>query len=88
MHQAQADRQSAVRYTFWRMSIYRRSVMHLHAIELVRIPLRGAIRHEYWRTIGPQSAGGGLKPLRTCWGGYDEIFFNRRCHRCLICGIR
>jgi hypothetical protein len=35
---AQADRESAVRQTFWRMSIYRRP----------------AIRHEYWRTIGPQ----------------------------------
>jgi hypothetical protein len=44
---AQADRESAVRHTFWRMSIYRRP----------------AIRHEYWRTIGPQSAAGGLKPL-------------------------
>jgi hypothetical protein len=44
---AQNDRESAVRHTFWRMSIYRRP----------------AIRHEYWRTIEPQSAVGGLKPL-------------------------
>jgi len=49
---AQADRESAVRHTFWRMSIYRRP----------------AIRHEYWRTIGPQSAAGGLKQLLTMSG--------------------
>ena len=38
---AQPDRESAVRHTFWRMSIYRRPVMHPSAIELARIPLRG-----------------------------------------------
>jgi hypothetical protein len=47
VQEAQADRESAVRHTFWRMIIYRRS----------------AIRHEYWRTIEAQSAAGGLKPL-------------------------
>ena len=39
--------ENGVRHTFWRMSIYRRP----------------AIRHEYWRTIEPQSAAGGLKTL-------------------------
>jgi hypothetical protein len=40
--QAQPDRESAVRHTFWRMIIYRRSAIRLR------------------RTIGPQSAVGGL----------------------------
>jgi hypothetical protein len=58
---AQADRESAVRHTFWRMSIYRRP----------------AIRHEYWRTIGPQSAAGGLKPILENFAGHGlfNIFF-------------
>jgi len=38
---------NGVRHTFWRMSI----------------SIRWTIRHKYWRTVGPQSAVGGLKPL-------------------------
>jgi hypothetical protein len=35
--------------------------MHLYIVDLARIP-HGAIRCEYWRTIEPHSAAGGLKP--------------------------
>jgi len=42
--QSQADRERAVRHTFWRMRIYQRPVMLHSILELARIALCGAIR--------------------------------------------